>query len=358
MFRKRRKSLEKKKLLRLCGIIGIELLLIFLVVWFFDPFYQYHAPFGESQAVLYDRDNQMPGSVRNFEYDSVLVGSSVVENCDSTILDEHYDCDTLKVVKASGSVADLLYYLEMAQEDRELKNVFFCLDMTALNSNPQTTLYGKDIPRYLHTENILDDYTYIYNKDVLLETIPKVLAFGLQGKNVGGDAYNWAEGKEFSASMAMRAYSKPEEALPPQDFTKSLNSISQNIENIAKQIETHPDTTYRFFFPPYSMSWWDCAYVNGQLEEHFYILEQVIPVLLSYDNVEVYYYQGEEEIICNLDNYMDLVHYSPAVNQFMLEQMCRGEGKLTKENWQSTIEEMRNLVKRINNELIYNYYSG
>lgn len=348
--------IEKKKLLRLCSIIGIELLLIFLVVWFFDPFYQYHAPFGERQAVLYDRDNQMPGSVRNFTYDSVLVGSSVVENCDSTILDAHYGCDTLKVIKASGSVADLLYYLEMAQEEHNLKNVFWCLDMPALNSNPQTTLYGEDIPRYLHTEAVIDDYTYIYNKDILLETIPKVLAYEMQGRNVGGEAYNWAAGKEFSAAMAMRAYEKPAESLPPQDFSKNLDYISRNIENLAKQIEAHPETQYRFFFPPYSMSWWDCAYVNGQLEEQFYMLEQTIPVLLSYDNVEVYYYQAEEEIICNLDNYMDLVHYSPAVNQYMLEQMCKGEGRITEENWQDAVTGMRELVKRINEELIYKYY--
>lgn len=348
--------LEKKKLQRLGIIIGIELLLIFLVVWFFDPFYQYHAPFGGRQAVLFDRDNQMPGSVRNFNYDSVLVGSSVVENCDSTFLDDAYDCNTQKVIRASGSVADLLYYLEMAQEERELKNVFWCLDMPALNSNPKPTLYGNDIPRYLHTEALIDDGTYIFNKDILLETIPKVLAYEMQGRNVSGDAYNWAAGKEFGAAMAMRAYNKPAEALPPQDFSKNLDYISQNIENLAKQIEAHPDTKYRFFFPPYSMSWWDCAYVNGQLEEQFYMLEQVIPVLLSYDNVEVYYYQDAEDIICNLDNYMDLVHYSPAVNQFMLEQMAKGEGRITEENWESTIAGMWELVKRIHEELIYKYY--
>lgn len=348
--------LEKKKLQRLGIIIEIELLLIFLTVWFFDPFYQYHAPFGGRQAVLFDRDNQMPGSVRNFKYDSVLVGSSVVENCDSTFLDEAYDCHIQKVIRASGSVADLLYYLEMAQEDRELKNVFWCVDMPALNSNPNPTLYNDDIPHYLHTEAIIDDTTYIYNKDILMKTIPKVLAYELQGKNVGGDAYNWAEGKEFSVSMAKRAYQKPAKALPPQDFSKNLDYISQNIENLAMQIEAHPETIYRFFFPPYSMSWWDCAFVNGQLEEQFYMLEQVIPVLLSYDNVEVYYYQDVEEIICNLDNYMDLVHYSPAVNQFMLEQMSCGEGRITEENWQEAVAGMRELVERINKELIYKYY--
>lgn len=347
---------KKKKLLRLCCIIVIEALLIFLFVWFFDPFYQYHAPFGGRQAVLNDRDNQMAGSIRELSYDSVLVGSSIVENCNTEYLNEQYGCDTLKVIKASGSTADLLYYLEMAQENQELKNVFWGLDMTALYSDAESTLYGDDVPRYLHTETVLDDNTYIFNKDIIFVTIPTLLGYEMQGRNVGGSAYDWSADKEFSAERAMQAYEKPEEVLEPRDFSDRKELIRENLELIKKQVESHPDTIYRFFFAPYSMSWWDCAYSNGQLEEQFYLLEQTMPVLLSYDNVEVYYFQDDQEIICNLDNYMDLVHYSPDINQYMLEQMVAGEGRVTQDNWEELILGMRDLAKRISEELIYRYY--
>lgn len=349
--------LEKKKaLIRLLCIIAAEFVLIFFLVWLFDPFYQYHAPFWGRQAVLNDRDNQMPGSIRNLSYDSVLMGSSVAENCDSSYLDEAYGCETLKVIRASGSAADLLYYLEMAQKAQELKNVFWCLDLTALNANPECTLYGEAVPRYLHTETVLDDNTYIYNKDILFDTIPTMLVFEMQGKNIGGAAYDWAEGKEFSSAKTMQSYVKPELILEEQDFSENKEVISQNLTMVTEQIRKHPEITYRFFFPPYSMAWWDCAYVNGQLEEKFYILEQTLPALLTYDNVEVYYYQGVQEVVCNLDNYMDLVHYSPRINQYMLEQMCAGEGRVTQDNWESVVREMRELVQDIVEEYIYLYY--
>lgn len=347
---------KKKGLIRLFCIIAAEALLIFFVVWLFDPFYQYHAPFGGREAVLNDRDNQMPGSIRNLTYDSVLVGSSVTENCNSSFLDEKYDCNTLKIIRASGSAADLLYYLEMAEQKQELKNVFWCLDLTAVSSEPECTLYGGDVPRYLHTETILDDNTYIFNKEILFETIPTMLAYEREGRNVGGNAYDWSRDKEFSAAKAMQAYTKPDVVLEQQDFTESKEKIRQNLEMIAEQIESHPEITYRFIFPPYSMIWWDCAYVNGQLEERFYILEQTLPVLLDYDNVEIYYYHKEKDIVCNLDNYMDLVHYCPDVNQYMLDQMYAGEGRVTAENWESVLLEMRDFVREINEELIYEYY--
>ena len=326
------------------------------VVWFFDPFYQYHQPFLGLEAVLNDRDNQMPGTIRNFEYDSVLVGSSVAENFDSSYLDETYDCHTLKIIRASGSVADLLYYLNMAQEERELKNVFWCLDLFALEASTAVSLYGDDIPRYLHTETVLDDTPYLLNKEVFLEKIPFMLASAYMGRNTGGKAYDWSHDKEFGAAKAMQAYQKPAEVLEEQDFSKDISVIRQNIENLAQQISSHPDTRYRFLIPPYSMMWWDCAKVNGTLEKQFYMLEQVMPVMLSLPNVEVYYFQYEESIVCDLDQYMDMIHYTPRVNQFMLEQMAAGKKRWDTENWQGELLQMRDLAKRISETEIYRYY--
>lgn len=347
---------KKKGLIQLLGVIAVELFLIALAVWFFDPFFQYHVPFQGRQAVFNDRDNQMPGSIRVMDYDSVLVGSSVVENCDSEFLDEQFGCHSLKIIRASGSVADLLYYLEMAQEGHELTNVFWCLDLTALNSEPWDTFTEENEIRYLHTKSILDDGTYLWNKDIIFVTIPSMLAYEKMGRNVGGRAYDWSEGKEFSARKAMEAYDRPAEICEARDFSGSIEYIHRNVEELAKQIESHPETTYRFFFPPYSMNWWDCAYVNGELEEKFYILEHTIPMLLSYENVEVYYFQNNAQIISNLDNYMDLVHYSPEINQYMLDCIAAGEGRVTRDNWQNVIEEMRDLVCLIGEELIYQYY--
>ena len=161
-----------------------EALLFMLIVCFFDPFYQYHAPFLNMPAVLHDRDNQMPGSVRNFTYDSALVGSSVVENCDSAFLNEQYDGEFLKIIRASSSVADLLYYLEMAQKEHELEHIVWGLDIFALQAPAEVTLYEESVPRYLHTVSVLDDIPYLLNKEVLLERIPYMLACAAEGKSI------------------------------------------------------------------------------------------------------------------------------------------------------------------------------
>lgn len=348
---------QKHPLKKLILFTFLELAIVFGIVWFFDPFYQYHAPFFGQKAVLYDRDNQVVGTVRNFSYDSVLMGSSVAENFDNSYLDARYGCESIKIIKASGSLADLLYYLDMAREKRELENVFWCLDLFALDASPEPTIPdGVSPPAYLRTETLLDDIPYLYNKEILLEKIPLQLDYARRDINTGGNAYNWAEGKEFGAARAKQAYPRPKTIREPKDFTVSKRNVSENLALLTQEIASHPETSYRFILPPYSLLWWDCAYTGGELEKNFYLLEQTLPALLSFDNVELYYFQADKNIVCNLDNYMDMIHYSPEINQYMLEQLDGEKYLVTREDHAEKIAEMRSLAKAITENYIYEYY--
>ena len=186
-----------------------------------------------------------------------------------------------------------------------------------------------------------------------------MLAYSHEGINIDGQAYNWSRGKEFSAAQAMSNYMRygigPETILVQKDFSEDISRISENISLVVNQVASHPEIQYRFLFPPYSMLWWDCAYVNGDLDERFYILEQTVPALLSFPNVEIYFFQDESSIVLDLDNYMDMVHYSPAINQHMLEKMQAGEYRVTEDNWEEIMGRLKEMVAHITQEEIYKY---
>lgn len=352
---------KKTALKRLLIFIAAELTVIAALVWLFDPFYQYHEPFFGLRAVLNDRENQMAGTIHNFCYDSLLVGSSVAENFDTDWMDAAYGCDTLKVIKASGSLADLLYYVEMAEGEQEIKNIFWCLDIFAMNASTEVQLQNEGIPQYLCTKTPLDDLPYLYNKEILLEKIPTMIVSSLKGVNTGGKAYYWAEGKKFGEEEAIRWYDRSVDAgqnIVEKDPELYVETVRENVKMLAGQIEGHPEIQYRFLFPPYSMLWWDCAWVNGEGEERFYVLAETISMLLSFDNVEIYYFQNDRNIVCDLDNYMDMIHYSPEVNQFMLEQMQAGNYRLTAENLEEMLADMRSLAQTVYEKEIYWYYGG
>ena len=371
----------KKALKNFILWVAAGLLLVAGITVLFDPFYQYHGPLPGMKEVLFERESQVIGSIRHFSYDSILLGSSVVENCDSSYLDNAYGIKTLKVVKGSGSTADLMYYLGKAHEKQDIKRVFYGLDLFALKMPCEVTVVSQYSPNYLYTETILDDGAYLFNKDVLLKKIPLMLAYSFADKNTGGHAYDWSEDKTFGPAKAMEAYEGPyvqnEESvpgeqdatgakdasetknfLPEKDFTDDKETIAANIALITEEIESHPDTLYTVFFPPYSLLMWDDTCRQGELPEYCYMLEEALRALLSYDNVEIYYFQTDTDIVCNLDLYMDKVHYSPDINQYMLTCMVQGEEAyhIDKDNWQDVVPSLRQMCQYITEEAIYNYY--
>ena len=123
-----------------------------------------------------------------------------------------------------------------------------------------------------------------------------------------------------------------------------------------QEISSHPDVRYVILFPPYSMMWWDCGYVNGLTDLYLEEVKEILPALLCFDNASVYYFQSEEEIVCNLDNYMDMIHYSPKINQYMLEAVQEDSHRVTMENWQEVYEKMEKALDDIVSTEIYRYY--
>ena len=350
--------LTKKSAMKQLGLwILLLLILVAAIVYLFDPFYQYHGVLPGMERVLYDRDYQVAGSIRNLDYDSVILGSSVAENFNGDYVDEQFGCRTIKVVRSSGSVADLLYYLQMAHEERELKNVFWCMDNFSLTASDEVTLQQNKELRYLYTDTLLDDEEYLFNKDVLLMKIPMSLAYSYLGININGAAFDWSKDKEFSASKAMEAYSKQGEVKPVGAWEQDHAMLAKNLELVSREIQSHPDVNYTILFPPYSMLWWDCGYANGMGELYFDVLEQILPMLCQYKNVKVYYFQDDREIICNLDNYMDMIHYGPWINQYMLEQVVEGKKLVNAENVSNVLQSMRETYEYLTEEGIYEYYA-
>ena len=76
------------------------LLLCILAVVLFDPFYQYHKPLKGLKAVLTDKEYQCVGSLKTFDYDSVVAGSSVAENYNNGWFDQGFGCKVIKAVRS------------------------------------------------------------------------------------------------------------------------------------------------------------------------------------------------------------------------------------------------------------------
>ena len=189
-----------------------------------------------------------------------------------------------------------------------------------------------------------------------MEKLPYMLAYSFVGNYNEGDSYNWAQWKYFGQDMAMGLYTRLPYVKDMQLETANSTELAGNIALLTAQVETHPETTFKFFFSPYSMLWWDNAYRSGERDAVIYNEKQAIEALLQYDNVEIYFYQDDEEIITNLDNYMDMIHFSKDINYYVYDKLAKGEERLTIDNYEERLNHMRELSEKIVEEEILKYY--
>ena len=334
----------------------ILLAAVMAVVVIFDPFYHYHKPLLGLKAVLTDKEYQCIGTLRTFDYDSLIVGSSVCENYNNHWFDDGFDCTTIKAIRSYGATADLSYLLDASYESHDLKYAFYNIDPSSLSASTEPTYESTGCPMYLYDKNVFNDYSYLLNKDVMMENLPYMLANSFIGDYDEGDSYNWAQWKYFGRDMALGMYARLPSVKDMQPETVNSVELAGNISLLEAQVEEHPETTFKFFFSPYSMLWWDNAYRSGELDAVIYNEKQAIGALLEYDNVEIYYYQDDEDVITNLDNYMDMIHFSKDINYYIYDKLAKGEERLTKENYEARLDGMYMLAEKIVQEEIPKYY--
>ena len=75
--------------------------------------------------------------------------------------------------------------------------------------------------------------------------------------------------------------------------------------------------------------------------------------LLAYDNVRIFNFLGVEEIVCNLNNYADYIHYHEDICRYITDCFASGEREVTEENFEASFAALRDLVSGYDYEAIW-----
>ncbi len=335
--------------------VAVLLIIVAGIVIIFDPFYHYHRPLPGMKAVLNDKEYQCVGTLKHFDYDALLVGSSVMENNDNSWYDEAYGVKSIKAIRSYGATADLCYLMDVAFAKRDIRYVFYNIDPSSLYADSSTTFESTGCPMYLYDDNPLNDFRYLFNKDVLFEKIPYQVASSFIGDYNENLSYNWAKWKSFGEDMTLGLYFRPRQVTAMLDEHVYDDKLQENIELLVSQVKAHPDTEFIFFYPPYSMLWWDMTYRYGETDAVIRCEKEMTKALLAYDNVKVFCFQADEEITTDLGNYMDAIHFGPEINRLMLDYIMAGDFELTMENAETEIDRVKAFSDRVQAQYIIPY---
>lgn len=328
------------------------LLGIIVGVVYIDPFFHYHAPNERFFYPLSTQRNQNNGITKNFDYNAIITGTSMTENFKKTEVDNYFDVNSIKVAYSGGTYKEINDNLRVAFESHDdIQVVIRGLDMNKFFDDKdeirEDFLGGGTSPTYLYDKNPFNDVYYIFNRDVIFNWCLPAYKSNLSGSPSGitdFDTYsNWMAGSEFGAEIVLSDkdyFHEPEivNFLTIEDKKKIKENICQNVTDLAKE---YPETTFYYFFPPYSAAWYGDIYQNGDLDRQIAAERYVIQLILSCENIRLFSFSNETDITMDLSNYKDTIHYGEWINSLLLKYMKNDYGRLTSDNYEEYLRTER-----------------
>ena len=313
-----------------------------LTVYIVDPFEQYRE---SSILPLYDQESyNNPGIAKNYDYNAVILGTSMVEMSNPSVIDACFGVSSVKLPMRGSHTAQMGWQLEHVFATHELDLAILAVDAYSLMGPPDDM---EEIVDYLWNDNPLDDVNYLLNRDVLLVKVPRIL------KNAGkpldtkrDDMYKWTD-VTFAAQSVYDAIGGPKTQSDMQPADSRIERSTENIErHLEAHIAAHPETTFKIYMPPYSVGYWYLFTRGGLAEQQYRSRARVCELLLEYPNVEIYDFSSRIEWITDLDEYFDYSHHSSAMSDQIMRAMAAGENRVL------TVEDMRAGSERIRQTVI------
>ncbi|MFI3163950.1 MAG: hypothetical protein R3Y65_05915 [Bacillota bacterium] len=327
-------------------ILVLVMLIVFAgIIVIVDPFFHYHEPNEIFGYIFCNARYQNYGIAKNFDYDAIITGTSMTENFKSTEFDELFDVTSIKTSFSGEALRGISDYLKFAlNENSEVKYVITSLDFYSIMSDKNALSYS-DYPTYLYDYNILNDVNYVLNKSVMLSVVSRVLMNTQVEMNyvTTFDEYtNWSDYYSYGIEAVLNTYERGELSADVHEFTEGeKNAVYDNLQqNIVSLALENPSVEFYLFIPPYSIAWFDSMFISGEMQKNIEVLEYVTSILLECENVNIYSFFDEYEMICNLDNYKDTVHYNEDINSQILIWMHNEEHLLASDNYEEYFNEI------------------
>jgi hypothetical protein len=294
-----------------------------------------------------------PGIAKHYEYDAVMVGTSMIQNTDVDLCDELWECNMVRLPCSGGTTYNMKTILDICFEsDNEIKTVYWELDQFQLTSSATEPRYP--LPTYLYHDDHKEDASYLLNLDVFYHYGVNDIIGTLRGVTQTAERRGITFTGDFNREAMIASYSRPEVSKEITEFeTSSMKTkVDANLNNIETLLKENPETQFVFFMPPFSVLYWDSQLQNGNFDAVMEATEYAMGRLLTYKNVKIYFYQCEEDIITDLDNYKDFTHYGNWINDKITEYIAQDKNRVDVGNYQTVVQDMKEYIHAYDFETI------
>lgn len=324
-----------------------------LFTYCYDPYSYYRI--NDEQLKVSSLPLSNPGIVRNADYDTVIVGSSVMQNFDPKVVDEVTGYKTVKVSLSDLSQNQRKVIFELILREKKAERIFYGLDLFSLS--PSHREVSGSLPDYLYNQSCLDDIKYVLGYENWFRFTPVLVGLQL-ASGLGFDVPqekmavsldqigNWDDGVVFSKDLLRSQYLKNAQSF---SFSKAVTSVSREAmfnraDDLLRDLKNaSTETEITVFFPPYSALYWNMLKERGLYDSYVDVKKHICYQLQLCEKVEVLDYQIMP-LILNLDYYKDEMHYSKEVNDIMSSGFAEKGWLVRRNDIDTNIDELNDLI--------------
>ena len=324
--------------------IAILLCLSAAIVYVVDPCIRYRRP-RFYKPFYVDSEIQLPGMIRNYDYNAILLGSSMSQNFRASDFKREMNLDLLKAAcPGIGSKDYSLLFDILKEKGGQMPEVlFFNVDLFSY-ANERESVFPVD-RRFFCKRPPNHEYKYYWNYTVWNKYMLRFFKQSLlrKYKNIDYDTMFSRKDRYAGVDEVRRSLKRPKGVF---HFKMKKEEVIANLENdVLRHMRSMPATRIEVFFPPYSVLFWGQVEREGKIDEYLAIKNEVQRLLFQLPNVRVHDFQTAESVILNFDNYKDTSHYRENINTWIVKKMASGEYVCTAENYLDNNVALKRIIK-------------
>jgi len=324
----------------ICSFICVVIILTLIVgsvVYIIDPFFRFRVVDGK---YFLNPKYVSPGLVRNYDYDTLILGSSMIQNFNMQSFRDKLNCKPLHIGIGGAKPAEILKYIELSEKVGKADTYYICIDISSFAFEP--VVYT---PEYLFDDGLISDFKYIYNYEAICQFVPANIALmalekinpntGLYDKKTQIDYLgDWSDDFRCSEKSVIENYNsgayKPASVNPDTFYELCAKKTDDFFEILNKSKD------YVFFIPPYSSLYWYDKINSGEFDVLNQGKKYFVEKALNF-GATVYDFQAAE-LTVDLNNYRDTTHYSHQINEWIVDRFKDGAFKINRTNIDDTAE--------------------
>jgi hypothetical protein len=293
-----------------------------------DPFTYYHRPW---TTINFSGNHRYgnPGLARQFDYRSVLVGTSHVQELESSRLSEIIGEKALNLSISAGVAGEQARLIDLVLRLGKADSILWEMNFPSFSFGQSVDSSGNKFPGYLYTPGLDTPFRYLLSFDTLLQSRSALRDAG----RTTLDNRNRIAPREFSERRVLLDWQ-----LRTRRWNRDLRQFWANNQQavvppgtlaeilLVPLIAAHPDITFKLFLPPGSVLFYLLHESMGaeDFERWLAWRDKLGELTERFPNVELHDFQADPAVSDNLNLFRDLEHFNRDLLESLFQQISKG----------------------------------